>query len=216
MLARFGVDGIGVIVGDGGFKPVSHQPIVGGVVVDAIGLRLELRPGRDDVHVLRLLALHSRHQVGVERQLENSAALGFAGQLGVCDLVRPIAELAGRIHAHQDVSPAAPASIGQRALHDDVAPVAHGLDGSRHSRVVRAYAVHRRHLAACSFQVLDVGSFVRQPALYQLFQRRVVARRRGTHSEHHVVVELRKASASQVVHEVAGAQLQGVVGGVHG
>lgn len=56
-------------------------------------------------------------------------------------------------------------------------------------------------------QVLDVVSFVLEPARYQLFQRGVIARRRGTRARRLVQVELREVSASKVVHQVAGAQV---------
>jgi hypothetical protein len=67
----------------------------------------EIRTARgNDVHLLRELALQLADDVGVEAELQDGAGAGLAGELGVDDLVGPVAEVAGGIDAQEDVGAA--------------------------------------------------------------------------------------------------------------
>ncbi len=79
------------------------------------------------MHVLRLTALRTRQQIGVETQLQDGAAFGFSCELGIHDLVRPIAKRTGTGHADEHVGSTAPDTLQERALNDD-------LDAGPHRR----------------------------------------------------------------------------------
>ena len=66
----------------------------GGVVLDAKDLDRRLRVRRDDDEVLWQGALSESEQLGVERELEDRAALRLLRELGVDDVIRPVAERA--------------------------------------------------------------------------------------------------------------------------
>ena len=55
-------------------------------------LELELRAWGDDVHPLGERALDFANDVGVKAELENRPGPCFLGELGVDDLIRPVAE----------------------------------------------------------------------------------------------------------------------------
>src|SRR5438093_4807145 len=76
------------------FQPPAHEPVVGEVIVDPVGLEREVRPPRHDVHVDRSEALDLAQQLRVEAELEDGPRLGLARELGVERLVGPRTEIA--------------------------------------------------------------------------------------------------------------------------
>ena len=102
------VDGLGVVgghercrVGCGRFfEAPLDEAVVGGEVGDAVLLRGD---GRDDVEELGLDALQGAEEVGVEAELEDGGAAGFAGELRVDGFVGEGAEGAGLLDLLEDV-----------------------------------------------------------------------------------------------------------------
>jgi hypothetical protein len=72
------------------------------------------------VDVLWRLPLDGGQQVGVEQHLEQRAGLGFAGELGVYDLIGPVAEPAGGVDSDEEIGVTEPGGVEQHPLVDDV------------------------------------------------------------------------------------------------
>lgn len=60
--------------------------------------------------------------------MQNSGGPGVPGELGVPDLVAPVAEITGVFDAAQEVCEAQPASIKQHGLVDDIRAGLHRLE----------------------------------------------------------------------------------------
>ena len=71
----------------------------------------------------------SCEQLAVEAELDQEVGLGAAGELGVGDLVAPVAEIRGPIDLEQEVGVAAQGRLEEGRLVDDLGAVAHGFAG---------------------------------------------------------------------------------------
>ena len=120
-------------VGIGGFvagqEPVDaafEQTEIGAEIVDPVAHRLEVGARRHDVHPGGTRALDPLEQIRIHAELQDRAALGFAGELGVAGLVRPGAEAARCGDLAQEVDTAGPRAELERGLVEDVHAGAHG------------------------------------------------------------------------------------------
>ena len=86
------------------------------------------------MHPLGLAPLDARELLHVRADLEQRRGLDVAGELGVHDLVAPLAEVAGTLDPDQEVRAAEPAAVEERGLVDDVVAASHGLDRRRAAR----------------------------------------------------------------------------------
>ena len=84
----------------------------------------------DHVEPLRGDALEALEQVRVDAHLQDRAALDRAGELRVADVVAPIAERRARAvrTLEQEVGMAAPATVEEGRLEDDVGAIAHRVE----------------------------------------------------------------------------------------
>ena len=85
---------------------------------------------------LRRHALQHRQPLGVGGHLQQRGDLELPGELGVGDLVRPVAEDRRRLDAQQEVGLPAPGAVEEGPLVDDVDAAAHRLDRLRPPRDV--------------------------------------------------------------------------------
>src|SRR5262249_28727637 len=96
------------------------------VIGEAVPLRLEIRPWRDNVHELGRDPLRDSKQVAVQAKLEDRASFGLAGQLGVQRFIRPGAQGARHFYPAQNVRPPNPAAMREGALDNDRRAGLHG------------------------------------------------------------------------------------------
>src|SRR5262245_38813067 len=83
-------------------KPTLHLPEISSVIGKAVCARLKVRPGCDNMHVLRYGTLCLAQQVGIEAKLKHGSGLCFARELGVDRLIRPFTKRARDLDATQD------------------------------------------------------------------------------------------------------------------
>lgn len=105
VLSRVGIVDDLTVPGQRRLQPAPDLPVMGGVVTRSIGLRFKSRPGSNHVHKLGLPHLDCADEVRVERELQDGSALRLTRQLGVNDLVRPVAKVIGNVDASQNVRP---------------------------------------------------------------------------------------------------------------
>ncbi len=113
------LDGIGVVggeyrrvlIGDSIGHLAADEAEVGSEVVDAKRMDRRERVRRDDVEVLGARSLDSRQHLRVEAELQNRPGAGVARQLGVRDLVRPLAKVAATFHPPENVRVAEPPAV---------------------------------------------------------------------------------------------------------
>ena len=129
---------------------------------------------------LRRDALEHGQPLGVGRHLQQRRHLEPAGQLGVGDVVGPVAEVAGPVGAQQEVGLAAPPAVEERRLVDHVDARAHrrerlglGLPPALEVEAGRDLG----HAQAGGAQALQVGALVLGPLAEDQLQR--VVRRGG-------------------------------------
>ena len=134
--------------------------IIGEEIARAISLRFEVRPGHDDIHELRHDALHTRHQIRIQAQLQDARPAGFPGQLRVNYLVGPRPEIAGRVDAPEYVGPTTPAFMQQHALADDGGAIAHRGRCFVSRLPVQADVTNLHNLVARVLQVIEIGLLV--------------------------------------------------------
>ena len=160
-------------------------------------------------------ALHGTDQVCVEGELEDRAALGMPGQLGIDDLIRPGPEVAGGLHAAEDVRPAAPPAVGKGALHDDLLTNPHRLEGRTNGRGVQTHTRYARDGQARAFHVIDVGLLMREPPLAQQLQSGVPTTGRRPRSVRRRKIQFGEMKACEMVDQVAGAELDDPFNSMH-
>jgi hypothetical protein len=85
-------------------EPSADEPEVGG----------EVRIRRDDVELLGDRALNYAEKLGVERELQDSAAPGFLRELGIENLIRPRPERTRGIDPTKHVGSTEPATVPKR------------------------------------------------------------------------------------------------------
>ena len=95
-----------------------QAPVVGGVVGDPEAVPLAV--AGDDVDLLGLDALDAGDALGVGAHLEDGGRLHRPGELGVGDLVGPVAEPARASHPREEVGVARPPTVEEDGLVDDV------------------------------------------------------------------------------------------------
>src|SRR5262249_37036372 len=114
-------------------EPTLHLPEIGGIVGKAVRVRLKVRPGCDDMHILGSDALCLVQQLTIEAKLKNGSGLRFTSELGVNGLIRPFAKRAREFDATQDIGSAAPTLVRKCRLGDDWHALFHGGKGFRNS-----------------------------------------------------------------------------------
>ncbi len=121
----------GLTDGDPGVEPRPDVAEVGGEVGGPV--RVALAVAGDDDELLGLDPLELLEQGRVDAHLEDRAALDRTGELGVGDVVAPDTEDGARAirSLEQEVGVAAPATVEEGRLEDDVGAVAHRLEGLR-------------------------------------------------------------------------------------
>ena len=114
---------------DAGIEPSADPSEIGRKVVGAVRV-LDPVAG-DDIEPLRGDPLKAFKQARVDAHLEDRAGLYRASQLGVRDVVAPIAQHRARAirTLEQEVGMAAPATIEEGRLEDDVGTATHRLEG---------------------------------------------------------------------------------------
>ena len=95
-------------------EPSADEPEVGGEVLDPKALDGHIRIRRDNVELLGDRALNYAEKLGVERELQDSAAPGFLRELGVEYLIRPRPERARGIDPTKHVGSTEPAAVPKR------------------------------------------------------------------------------------------------------
>src|SRR5690242_16063528 len=121
VLDRFGIEATFyflLTVLDRGLKLPLNEPQIRGVIVQAILLNRRRKVWRDDVKSFWSDSLNGPYQLRVEAQLNHGAGTSFSRQLGVCDFVRPIAELARFLDALNYVRSSKPGPIVEGTLDD--------------------------------------------------------------------------------------------------
>ena len=106
--------------GHAGLERGLDRAVVGHVVGDAAVLDGSGAPTEGDVHQLRLGPLDPGQLLDVGADLEQRRRLDVARQLGVDDLVAPLAEGAGAINAQEEVGQPEPPPVEERGLVDHV------------------------------------------------------------------------------------------------
>lgn len=70
----------------------------------------------DEVDVLRQYTLDAADVLGIVAELQDGGGLGMAGELGIRDLIRMEAEIAGAVDLGEEVGVAAPGSVEEGGL----------------------------------------------------------------------------------------------------
>ena len=108
----------------------------------------------------------SLQQVGIEAELEDGAALGLLGELGVDGFVGP-GPLPRLVGAEEDVGAAVPAAVivEEGGLDDDVLAGAHGFEGGGGGGFGVFEGAEVQDVAALGLEVVDVGLLVGEAAV---------------------------------------------------
>jgi hypothetical protein len=159
-------------------------------------------------------ALQGLEPFGIDAHLHQGADLEVAGELGVGDVVGPVAEPAGAlVVADQEVGMAAPPAIEERGLVDDVGAALHGVQRQllRSGEVVRtmdlddvqrpAHLGEDRPLVSVAERADERGAGV-------------VAGRRSAQAEGDLLLQRRQVRAGKVADQVGRAQHHASVGDV--
>src|SRR3954464_13331866 len=121
------------------------------------------------MELLRRRSLDAGHLLDIRADLEDRAGLRATRELRVRDFVGPGTEVTGRLHPEQEVRMAAPPTVEERRLVDDVGAVAHrgfGFGGRRAELVAGGrsgtVAADLHDLATADPQLLEVALLVRE------------------------------------------------------
>ena len=166
------------------------------------------------VHPLGFDALDPGQQLDVRADLEHGARLDVAGELGVRHLVVVRAETRWSVRgldAEQEVGVAAPRSVEEGGLVDDVGTLGDGVAGrgGRRAQLIaavldRAVELDAGHGLPLGVQIVEEALLVLEPALADDVQLRVVAFRSHGHARHRGALELRQMLAGEIADEVRG------------
>ena len=170
MLFRIGVGIFQPTVGHGKPQALFDLPVIGSVVGESVSLRLEPRPGHDDVHVLRHSALHLGQQIGVQAELDNRSRLCLAREFGLDRLVRPTPEGAWGVDTAQDVDSPRPALVGKRPLNDHPCTLFHGHKRFGDRLVRNPDAINSDDVKASLCQMLNIRRFMSRTPFPQNWQ----------------------------------------------
>ncbi len=214
IFARIGI-GRGVSADDGSRQAVADAAIISAVVVHPKSLRRVARMRRDDVGIFGAHAVRGGEKLGVEAELQDGTALGFAGELRVDDLVGPRPQSGRRLDAPQHVRPPDPVAGAESALDDDVRPGFHRRAGARKSLPVDADALDDRDGEPARLQMLDIPLFVPPPSFLQKLLERVPEFWLLERSVRDLDVQRGQMPAMQMPDEVGGAEQDGGAGLLH-
>src|ERR1019366_7609102 len=81
MFFRLGIVSTRALIDDENVETLPDSPVVGRIIVHPEYLGHVVRPGRYDIAELRACALHGLHQISIQAELKDRAALGLAGEL---------------------------------------------------------------------------------------------------------------------------------------
>src|SRR3954467_1486412 len=139
-----------------------------GVGIELLGAEgRALAVAEDEVHPDGAAALDALDLSVVEEQLEDVGGLGRATELGVVNLVGPVAEVGLLVDADDEVGVADPAVVEERGLVDDLAALAHGGLGRGGALVATRVLRDRDDVAALGAQRLEEGLLVAAATLEQ-------------------------------------------------
>jgi hypothetical protein len=119
------------------FKSFLYAPEVRRVAGKAVVKGLEVRPGRDDVHVFRGAFLCMGQQIRIDAELQDCTGFGLARQLGIDRLIRPIAKPALPLDPPQNIGSPAPLPVRQSSLHDHRHAALHRRNPDTGKRIAR-------------------------------------------------------------------------------
>jgi hypothetical protein len=207
MLDRLGIVGARQRVvrhRNGGKHALEHQAEVRGVLVEPVRLRLDRR------YHLKALGAHSlrrRQHLRVQPELEDRPGLRLARELGVGDLVGPVAERARSGNALKNVGISEPGAISQCALDYDIRAVAHRLERRRHPSIRIAGIPQLDDGPPLGSELVHVPRLVVESSLPEHPQQGVVvARRRRVRAERGTHVEGGAMTAGEEAGEVGGRE----------
>ena len=186
-------------IAEEGIHLTRQQPEVRPVVVDAVLERLEVAAGRDHVHEAGAGVLNLFEQVRIDAKLQDRRRPGIPGELGVVDLVGPVAEMAALRHLAQEIRATGPSVVREGSLVDDVHAGTHLGDGCLN---VPSRGID--HGKALVPQPAAIGFLVLHALLLQVFEHRAVSERGFGRPSGGAQIENGKVSAPEEIAQVGG------------
>ena len=195
-------------------ESVSRRSVVRHEIVDSETLDCSGASTERDVHPLRPDALDGLEQVDVRADLEDGAGLYMTCQLRVGDLVvvRPEPRRPGWIvDPKEEVRVAAPGSVEECRLVDDIRPAGHcrlRLGGRRAKLLApildRTVELDRDRGPAFRFQICQEAALVLKPPLSDDVELRIVPHRALDKAGQRRALELRQVLAGKVGDQIRG------------
>jgi hypothetical protein len=212
------VAGIGTRLGPGrhhGAEALANAPVVGRHVGEADGHTLP-RPQHDISEIGRYL-LDLLDGLAIEGELQRVLRPRMPRQLRIQDLVAPVAQHGGPVHALQEVRDPAPAAREEDGLIDVVGACAHGVGGAPGCclEVAGGAQVHLDHRAAGGAERVEEGLLVLLALPPEQLGVGVLVARPAAFPEGHGQLQLRQMLAGEEAPQVRGREEELVVQMLH-
>lgn len=196
------------IPGDRLIEETSHHAVVGGVVRELIALNYSI--AQDQMEIPGIQPLDPGHLVRVVAQLQNRRSLWAAGEFGVEHLVAEVAEVAWTWDLPEKVRVAAPMTVKEHRLVDEVGSISHRLLGlsraiNQRFRGSVRWGINRDDGETCAFQTLFELLFMLQALLSEEINQRVVPNGSRHEPSRGSFLKLSQVFAGKEPGEVAGA-----------
>jgi hypothetical protein len=205
--------GVGVICrrpGHGCQQRALYLPEIGSVVSKPVLLRLEFRPGRDDIHVFGREVLRLGQKVGIETELQDRPRFRFASEFRIDRFIRPTAQRARHLDPAQNVGTSVPALIRQCGLRDHRHTALHGRERLDDRLIRNLNPVDPDDVQAHLRQVLDIAPLMGGTAFRQDLQKRIPDLRFRQSAFGHRAVQAREVTTVQVTDQVGRAEREGI------
>ncbi len=191
------------------FRPDADellQPLPGAPGVCGVVGQPETGPftvAKLDMRGLGSDTLEIGQQIRIEHELEQVLRIGLSLELGVGDLVAPVAQVRGPLDPFEEVGPPAPGPAMKRRLKDDIGTGGERLPGLCQAGVERKpLARHFHDAASRGLQSVEMRRLVRIPHLLEKLRLLVICPRLRTMHLDPGEIERRRMGTAGEPHQV--------------